>query len=132
MTQEILAQYVVVDSSGWIEYFREGPNAGIFAEPICDTENLIVPSITIYEVAKVLLRESGRTRALPGISQMRKAKIINLNDELAASAALISLDQKLAMADSIILATSHAYNAVLWTQDEDFEGLDGVKYFAKI
>lgn len=121
----------VVDSSGWIEYFVGGKNANIFSEPIHDTENLLVPAICLYEVFKRVLSEFGEDQALDIIGQMSLGKIIELDRNIAVHAAKISLELKLAMADSIIFATARANNATLWTQDEHFKDLEDVKFLEK-
>jgi len=121
----------VIDSSGWLEYFGEGKNASFFARPIQDIENLIIPTICIYEVFKLLLSLRGKEEALRAIGVMSLGQVIELNRQLAMNAARISLDFKLALADSIILATAHAYDATLWTQDKHFKDLDGVKFIEK-
>jgi predicted nucleic acid-binding protein len=121
----------VIDSSGWLEYFGEGKNASFFARPIQDIEKLIVPTICIYEVFKRLLTLRDKEEALRAIGVMSLGQLIELNRQLAMNAAKISLDLKLALADSIILATARANDAILWTQDEHFKGLDGVKYVEK-
>lgn len=121
----------VVDSSGWLEYFGEGKNASFFARPIQDIENLIVPTICIYEVFKRLLSLRDKEEALRAVGVMSLGQLIELDRQLALNAARISLDLKLALADSIILATARAAGATLWTQDEHFKELEDVKYVAK-
>ena len=121
----------VVDSSGWIEYFVNGRNADFFNSPIRDTDNLLVPTICLYEVFKRILLELGEDEALQVTGIMSLGTIVELNRDIAIHAANISLELKLAMADSIILATARANNATLWTQDEHFKGLEGVKYIKK-
>lgn len=121
----------VVDSSGWLEYFAEGKNADFFAPAIEDTRNLLVPVICIYEVFKRVLQQSGSNAAQTNIGDMKLGKIIEVDESLALSAAKLSADLKLPMADSIILATARASNATLWTQDEHFKNMDGVKYIEK-
>ena len=121
----------VVDSSGWLEYFAEGENAGFFAPAIEDTKRLLVPVICVYEVFKRILQQSGLSEAQAHISDMHEGEIIDLDVSLAMSAAKLSAELKLPMADSIILATTRANNAMLWTQDEHFRGLDEVKYIEK-
>jgi predicted nucleic acid-binding protein len=121
----------VVDSSGWLEYFAQGPNAGFFAPAIQDTDSLVVPTICVYEVFKLVLAQRGEEAALQAAGIMSLGTSANLTPEIALQAAHISLDLKMAMADSMILATSQAYNAALWTQDADFEGLAGVVYIEK-
>ena len=121
----------IVDSSGWLEYFGEGRNASYFARPIQDIENLIVPTICIYEVFKCLMVLLGKEEALRAAGVMSLGQLIELNFQLTLDAAKVSIDLKLALADSIILATARANDAVLWTQDEHFKDLDGVKYIEK-
>jgi toxin FitB len=118
----------VVDSSGWVEYFCKGPKAGIFAAPIQDAQNLVVPTICIYEVFKKVLLQFGEETALTAAAAMLGGKVVDLDRDLAIDAALISAEKKLAMADSIILAAAHAFDATLWTKDEHFKELPGVQY----
>jgi predicted nucleic acid-binding protein len=121
----------VVDSSGWLEYFAEGENASFFAPAIEDTKNLIVPVICIYEVFKRILQQSGLSEAQLHVSDMHQGEIVDLTSSLALSAAKLSAELKLPMADSIILAVARTGNATLWTQDEHFKDLEGVKYVVK-
>ena len=118
----------LVDTSGWIEYFFEGSNASYFAEPIQDTVDLIVPVVCLYEVFKKVHQVADEARALQAVAQMKQGKIIELRAEIALRAALISLKHRIPMADSFIYATGQLEKAIIWTQDEDFEGLPGVKY----
>jgi len=120
----------VVDSSGWLEYFADGPNADFFAPAIENIIDLIVPSISLYEVFKRVLQQRSEGDALQAIATMMQGHVVSLNDRLALEAAKISVENKLPMADSIILATARAHQAMVWTQDSDFEGLAGVKYIA--
>ena len=119
----------IVDSSGWLAYFADEPNAKHFLTPLNDTDSLVVPTVTIYEVFKVVLRESSENKALQAAAAMRKGKIVDLTDSMAIAASKISLEHKIPMADSIILATAKQFEATIWTQDSDFENIDGVKYF---
>ena len=121
----------VVDSSGWLEFFADGPNATFFAPSITDVEHLIVPVISIYEIFKRVLQQRSETDALQAIGQMAQGQVIDLSQTLALSAGKLSIDLKLPMADSIILATARAYQAILWTQDADFKHIDGVQYIEK-
>ena len=121
----------VVDSSGWLEYFADDSNANFFAPAIEDTKNLLVPVICIYEVFKRILQQSGINEAQKHIGDMKLGTIIDLDESLALSAAKLSADLKLPMADSIILATTRIKDAILWTQDEHFKDLDSVKYVEK-
>jgi predicted nucleic acid-binding protein len=117
----------VVDSSGWIEYLSGGPNAAFFREPIEDEKGLLVPTLSLFEVYRHLVRHAGRDAALNVVAAMRQATIIGLDDRLALDAAELSVATSLALADSVMLASARAYGAVLWTQDADFEGLEGVR-----
>lgn len=121
----------LLDSSGWLEYFADGPNAEHFAEPLVHLDELVVPTICLYEVFKVALREAGEAKALQAAAMMQQGKVVEINQELAIRAAKISHEQKLPLADSIILATAQVYEAVIWTQDAHFKGKPLVKYFAK-
>ena len=121
----------VVDSSAWLEYFANGPNAGAFASAIQATEELVVPSITLLEVFKRVYRQRGEGPALQAVALMQQGAVVDLDAPLALTAARISADGKLALADSVVLATARRFDATLWTQDADFEGLPGVRYRAR-
>jgi predicted nucleic acid-binding protein len=121
----------VVDSSGWLEYFADGPNADFFAEAIEQVDALVVPAISIYEVFKRVYQQRGEGDALQAVAMMEQGQIIKLGTTLALSAAKISIDFKLPMADSIILATARSHHAILWTQDRDFKGIEDVQYVEK-
>lgn len=118
----------VVDSSAWLEYFADGPNATEFAPAISDIEHLLVPSITLFEVFKRVRSQRDAGAALFAVAQMKRGTLVDLDGDLAIAAAELSAETGLPMADSIILATSQSVDATLWTQDVDFEGLDGVEY----
>lgn len=121
----------VVDSSGWIEYLVGGPNASFFEVPLHDIAGLLVPSISILEVYRYVLRERGRQDALAVAASMHQGKVVELDEGLALEAAELGASLGLPLADSIIYATAQALEATLWTQDVDFKGMDGVKYRAK-
>ena len=122
----------VVDSSGWLEYFADGENAEFFANAIENIEDLVVPVISIYEVFKRVHQQRGEGDALQSVAMMEQGKVVELDTTLALGAAKISLDLKIPMADSIILATARSYDATLWTQDVDFKGIAGVEYTEKV
>jgi predicted nucleic acid-binding protein len=121
----------IVDSSGWLEYFAQGDNADLFATAIQDTNSLVVPTICMYEVFKRILVQRDEEDALQAVGVMSLGTIADLTQEIAINAAQLSSELKIAMVDSMLLATARKYKAVLWTQDIDFEGLDGVNYFPK-
>lgn len=121
----------VVDSSGWLEYLANGPNAPTFAPPIEDTDELLVPSISVVEVFRRVYQQRSETDAVQAAALMRCGQIVDLDFSNAANAGKIGVERKLPLADSIIYATAVAYGATLWTQDADFEGLPGVRYVPK-
>lgn len=121
----------IVDSSGWLAYFADEPNAKHFLIPLSNPDLLVVPTVTIYEVFKVILRESTENEALQAVVAMQKGTVADLNAPLAIAASKLSLEHNLPMADSIILATAQEFKAVLWTQDSDFKRISNVKYFPK-
>ncbi len=121
----------IVDSSGWLAYFADEPNAKHFITPLKDTASLVIPSVTIYEVFKVVLRETSENEALQAAAAMQKGRVVDLTAMLAITASKLSLEHGIPMADSIILATAKAFDAVIWTQDSDFKNIAGVKYFPK-
>ena len=118
----------VVDSSAWLSWFADEPAAGTFAEPIEDTRRLVVPSVCILEVFKVVLRERGQDDALQCAALMTRGLVVALDGALPLSAARLGLEHKLPLADSVVYATAEAARALLWTQDEHFEGLPNVRY----
>ncbi len=117
----------VVDSSGWLEYFAGTGRAKLFAPAIEDTDHLIVPVLTVYEVFKKFLRERGEGDALQAVSAMRSGQVVDLDVSLALEAGRFDLP----LADSLIYATAQRHGATLWTQNEDFDGLAGVRYFPR-
>lgn len=121
----------VVDSSGWIEYLSGGPNTAFFRPAIEDTEALLVPSVGLFEVYRHMLRHLGREEALRVVAAMQSGTVIDLDDRLALEAAELSVETKLPLADSIMLAAARSRGADFWTQDSDFDGLEGVKYRAR-
>jgi len=122
----------VVDSSGWLEYFGGGANSNFFAPVVKGIDALVVPTICMYEVLKRLLVQRGEEDALQAVGIMSQGILAELTREIAIDAAYISSELQIAMADSIILATARAHKAVLWTQDADFKGMDGVQYIEKL
>ena len=118
----------IVDSSGWIEYFFSGANANFFSPPVEDTDNLLVPVICMYEVFKKVNAVADEARALQIIAQMKQGRVIDVTEEIALKASLISLKHKLPMADSLILSSAQIHGAVLWTQDEHFKHLPNVNF----
>ena len=118
---------IVVDSSCWIEFFADSPRADLFAPAIEQVHLLVVPVVTIYEVVKKLVRESGEDVASRALSLMQRGQVVAVDLSLVLAASKTGLP----MADSLIYATAQAHGAVLWTQDNHFDGLPGVKFFSK-
>jgi predicted nucleic acid-binding protein len=121
----------LVDSSGWLEYFADGPNADFFAQAIEKPDELVVPTISLDEVFKRILQQRSESEALQAVATMQQGEVVDLTATLALSAANISHSLKIPMADSIVFATARAFQAVLWTQDEHFKDLEGVRYIDK-
>ncbi|MFC1530214.1 type II toxin-antitoxin system VapC family toxin [Gemmatimonadota bacterium] len=122
----------VVDSSGWLEYLADGPNSKFFSKAIETTSELIVPTLSLYEVFKRVLQQRSEGEALQAVALMHQGKVVELTAPIALSAARISSDSRLPMADSIMLATARSFDATLWTQDADFKDLPGVQFIAKV
>lgn len=118
----------VVDSSGWLSYLADETNADVFAPAIEDIGALVVPSISILEVFKRVLQQRSEGAALQAAVLMRQGRVVDLDGSIALEAARLGVELKLPLADSVILATARAHGAVLWTQDADFDGLDGVRF----
>ena len=118
----------VVDSSAWLEYFANGANASFFAPAIERTEELLVPSLVLYEVFKRVLQQRDEGHALQAVAVMQQGTVVDRDARLALVAARISRERKLPMADSVILATARTFGATVWTQDEDFKGLSAVQF----
>jgi len=121
----------VVDSSAWLEYFASGPNAGFFAKAIEDTQQLIVPTLSLFEVFKRVLEQRGEGDALQAVAVMRQGMVVDLDGAIVLRGAKLSLEYRLPMADSVMLATVRSYDATVWTQDADFENVLGVQYRAR-
>jgi predicted nucleic acid-binding protein len=102
-----------------------------FAEPIEAVADLIVPVISLYEVFKRVLQQRDEGAALQAVALMRQGRVVDLSETLALSAARLSAEHRLPMADSLMLATARRFEATLWTQDKDFEGIAGVRLRAK-
>jgi predicted nucleic acid-binding protein len=122
-----LAPRLVLDSSCWLEYLADTPRADLFAPAVEAPERLVVPVLTVYEVVKKLMRESGEEAATAALALMQQSEVVEIGLPLAMDAALNGLP----LADSLIYATARHHDAELWTQDAHFEGLAGVRYFPK-
>lgn len=121
----------VVDSSGWLEYFAGGSQAGTFAPVVENTAKLIVPSICLLEVFRRVLQQRDEGAALQAAGAMHQGSVVPLDGALALEAARLGVESRLPLADSVVLATARRFGATLWTQDADFEGIEGVRYIPK-
>jgi len=121
----------VADSSGWLECFADGPNADVFAPAVENTAELVMPSISIYQVFKRVLQQRDESDALQAVAVMQQGTVVDLDTAIALNAARLSVDLRLPMADSVMLATARVYSATLWTQDPDFRNIEGVQYVEK-
>ncbi len=121
----------LVDTSGWIEFFFEEPNASYFSKPIEETSCLIVSVVCLYEIFKKINLIAGESKALQAIAQMKQGLVIEITEEIAIQAANISLKHKLPMADSFIYTTGIVNGAIIWTQDAHFKNLPNVNFKEK-
>lgn len=121
----------VVDSSAWLEFFADGPNAGFFAPPILDTKSLLVPSICLAEVFRRVRAQRDEPSALGAVAVMQQGRVIPMDASVAVLAGRLGVELRLPLADSIVLATARMHDAILWTQDTDFQGIPGVKFKPK-
>ncbi|MEN9508488.1 MAG: hypothetical protein RLZZ621_1051 [Gemmatimonadota bacterium] len=121
----------VVDSSAWLAYFADTPNADVFAPAIEDVLQLVTPAICLLEVFKVIGRQRGESDALQAVAVMQQGRVVDLDSALALRAAALALECKLPLADSVVYATAREVGGVVWTQDADFDGLPDVYYYPK-
>ncbi|HVR99605.1 MAG TPA: type II toxin-antitoxin system VapC family toxin [Thermoanaerobaculia bacterium] len=121
----------IVDSSGWLEYLADAPGADFFAPAIEALDELLVPTICMLEVARIVHRQRGEDAALQALALMQQGQVVNLDSVIILRAARLGKAHQLPLADSVVLATARVHDSVVWTQDSDFEGLDGVKYIPK-
>jgi predicted nucleic acid-binding protein len=122
---------IVIDSSGWLEYFADGPNAPAFAELIEGSEEVVVPAAVLFEVGRRVWQQRGEDAALEAMSVLAGRAVVPLDSEVAVLAVRVGVQHRLAMADSLILATARALGAVLWSQDADFEHVPDVRFVPK-
>ena len=122
---------IMVDSSGWIEYFTDGPLADEFAPFLENLAEVVTPTIVIFEVYRVIRRQRSEEAATAAVAQMQKTSVVDLDQFLALSAADVSIDHGLAMADAIVYATAQTKGVDMLTSDADFEGLSRAKVFSR-
>lgn len=122
---------MLVDSSGWIEFFTDGPLADTYAPHLRRPQHLITLTIVLFEVYKIIKRQRSEEDALAAVAQMGKTRIVSLTDSIALTAADLSLTHHLAMADAIVYATALTERVPLLTSDADLQHLPGVQYVKK-
>ncbi len=121
----------LVDSSGWLEFFTDGPLATAYAAYLKHPADLVTPTIVVYEVYKVIKRQRSEEEALAAVAQIGKTRLVPLTDAIALTAADMSLAHRLAMADAIVYATAVSESAKLVTSDADLASLPQVTYLEK-
>jgi predicted nucleic acid-binding protein len=126
VTETTVSELWLIDSSAWLEYLTQDRDAAKFAPFIESGASTLVPTIVLYEVVKVLMRERGKIAADRFISEALRRVVVPLDEELALAAAHVSNEAKLAVTDAIIYATAQAHQAQLVTGDSAFRGLPGV------
>ncbi len=122
---------IIVDSCGWLEWFTDGALAEQYKEYLASLDNIIMPTIILYEVYKILKREVGEEKALLAAGYMKNATVIPFDDTFALVAADIALKEKLAMSHAIILATSRVHNCRIISSDSDLKNQTNVTYIPK-
>ena len=121
----------VVDSSGWIEFFHAGANGPIFKPVIEQRDQLLVPTISLFEVHKILSRSLPADLVDRCLDVMRLGCVLDFTDARAVAASKAARAHKLALADAAMYSIALEHVATFWTQDADYNGLPGVRYFAK-
>ena len=121
----------LVDSSGWVEYFQDSPRADLFAMAIEQRDQLLVPTIALFEVHKILSRSLSEDLVDRCLNVMRLGRVLDLTDRRAIAAAEVAIKHRLAMADAVMYSLALEHQATFWTQDVDYQGLPGVNFFAK-
>lgn len=118
---------IVIDSSAWIEFFKDGALTPKIEKYFSHPESIVIPSLVLFEVYRVLAKKSGAKEALFAVTQMKKGLVQDLTEDLALQAAELSLEHQLATADSIVYATALFHKADLLTLDNDFRNLQSCR-----
>ena len=121
----------VVDSSGWIEYFLDTASADNLAAAIEQTDELIVPSLSFFEVHRFLSRNADATRRDKCLEVMHRSKVVELTTQRAIAASDAAQKHRLTMANAVMYSIAREFNATFWTQDLEYKDLPGVSYYAK-
>ena len=115
---------ILIDSSGWIEFFTDGPLAAEYSKYLKDLTRLVTPTIILYEVYKKIKKDRTEEDALFAVSLINRTSVVPLNESIALLAADLSLKHSLPMADAIVYATALEENCKVVTSDTHFKGLD--------
>ena len=121
----------MVDSSGWIEFFQAGTNGLVFKPVIELRDQLLVPTIVLFEVHKVLSRSLPSDLVDRCLAVMRLGRVLDLTDQRAIAASKVSREHRLALADAAMYSMAQEHRASFWTQDIDHQHLPDVRYFSK-
>ena len=122
---------IVLDSSAWLEFFGEGKFAKEVTTLLRRPDDVLTPTIAVYEVYKWMKRQRSDEFAEGAVVSMKKTRIVDLTESLAILAAELSVEHRLPMADAFMLATARAHDADLVTTDSDFAGIARVTVFSK-
>ncbi len=115
---------IIFDSSIWVEIFFKGSKYKR-CQRYFETHKLVgIPTTTVFEVYKKVLTQTSEEEALKVISYFKTFSILEVTLEVSLTAADISIQHQLAMADSMMLSHARLSGAVLLTLDNDFAGMD--------
>ena len=126
-----MSRSVILDSSIWIEIFRDGPLATASKKILSTNEVAGIPTVVIFEIYRKIAKEVSEDSALSAVAYLKTFAVLNLDVEVALTAADIALAHKLGMADSIVLAHAQCLESRLVTLDNDFAGIPGVEVIRK-
>lgn len=121
---------ILVDTSVWVEIFKETKKGQIALEQIKQSETIYLSNISIAEIVAWAERNSfDSEELLVGIS--KTANYLELDDQILKEAGLRynkirSLSQKIGLIDVIIYMTAQIHGLKLISCDNDFENLPNV------
>lgn len=118
----------VVDASGWLEYFSDGPDAAFFAQVLQETETLLVPTVTILEVFRRICRSHGEGAALQAAAAMQQGTVVPLDTPAALEAGRLAVSHDVSASAGAVLAVAERHSATVWTMDERVRHAPGVRY----
>ena len=121
----------VVDASGWLEYFSDGPDAAFVAQVLQEPEELIVPTVTILEVFGSVCRSHGEGAALQAAAAMQQGSVVTLDTPGALEAGRLAVTHGVSTSVGVVLAAAEQHDAIVWTFDESVRQVPGVRYRAR-